>query len=353
MTDLWSHRDEATRLYCGVVASLLFIGSLSARADSYDRYDFSLRFPAVFSRFSPYASVAAAGNAQAASGWSSSSNPACAAWPHPELPYDNSLSPQFAAIRFEEGTDIYVAAAAALLDGGTWGSFVPAAVHVRSNHEQVSSGVGFKVEADYFQLPWGKLIDEDWAIGANLNYMATDAKFDVSDARLLRMRNDDYGIRLGVLHRPLEPLRLGLTWDYGYAPVWTDRFNPLAPAMGAARTQDRTQRMLLRPGLAWQCHPRGSLYADYQTGVFWNDTGTLWVHRFPVGVEYWLVPRGWVARAGTTVDTRGSAAVTVGTGIAVGKRAFANVAYQYGMFPELRPEFGPAQTLAVSLALLF
>lgn len=29
------------------------------------------------------------------------------------------------------------------------------------------------------------------------------------------------------------------------------------------------------------------------------------------------------------------------------------IAYQYGMFPELRPEFGPAQTFGFSLAVRF
>ncbi len=77
------------------------------------------------------------------------------------------------------------------------------------------------------------------------------------------------------------------------------------------------------------------------------------MHRFPLGVEYWLVPRGWVARMGTTVDTRGSAALTAGTGMAVSKRSFVNLAYQYGMFPELRPEFGFAQTFALSMVIGF
>ena len=41
---------------------IVFVWSLTARADDYDRYDFSLRLPAAFSRFSSYASVSANGN---------------------------------------------------------------------------------------------------------------------------------------------------------------------------------------------------------------------------------------------------------------------------------------------------
>ena len=119
------------------------------------------------------------------------------------------------------------------------------------------------------------------------------------------------------------------------------------------RSKDITQRVLVRPGIVWQYAPHGNLYVDYQGGVFWNDTGTLWVHRFPIGLEYWLVPLGWVARVGTTVDSRGSAAVAAGTGMAVSQRTFVNIAYQYGMFPELHPEFGDAQTFALSVAVGF
>lgn len=338
-------------LRCGVLVGVVLVCSPVAPADDYAQYDLTLRLPAVFSRFSPYASIAAIGNAQTAGEWSSSMNPASAAWPHPELPFSNSVSPQFSMVHFEEGTDIYVAAEAAVLNAGKWGVFVPAAAQVRSNHEQTSQGLGFELDVDYFQAPWGRLIAEDWAIGVNLNYMATEARLDIADARLARIRSDDYGVRLGVLHRPLDPLRVGLTVDYGYVPTWVDRFNPLVG--GDVRSHDVTQRALVRPGVAWQFTPQGSLYVDYQAGVFWNDTDTLWVHRFPVGIEYWLVPRGLVTRMGTTVDTRGSAAFTAGTGVAVGHRAFLSVAYQYGMFPELRPEFGPGQTFALSLVVGF
>jgi hypothetical protein len=88
---------------------------------------------------------------------------------------------------------------------------------------------------------------------------------------------------------PVDPTAYHLSWGC-CAPAWTDRFDPLGLGTGTVRSQDVTQRVLARPGIAWQWTPRGNLYVDYQAGVFWNDTGTLWVHRFPLGVEYWLVP---------------------------------------------------------------
>ncbi len=332
-----------TRALCyGTTISVVLACALTARADDYDRYDFSLRLPAAFSRFSSYASVTANGNAQAASEWSSSINPASAAWPHLGLPYANNGSAQFSALRFAEGTDVYVVAEAAVLDANEWGVFVPVAAQVRSDHEPTSAGPGFEFEADYCQAQWGQLLADDWAVGANFNYMATDTRFDVSGTPLARTRSDAYDFRLGVLHRPLDALRAGLTVDYGWAPAWTDRFDAFGLGTGTVRSKDVTQRVLVRPGLVWQYVPHGNLSVDYQGGVFWNDTGTLWVHRFPIGLEYWLVPRGWVARMGTTV--------TAGTGMAIGKRIFVNLAYQYGMFPELHPEFGSAQTFALSVA---
>jgi len=332
---------------------VVLICARTAHADDYDGYDLSLRLPAVFSRFSSYAGVAAAGNAQAASRWSSSINPASAAWPHPEIPYSYDASADFSALQFKEGTDVYVITEAAVLDAGAAGVLVPTFAQVHSNHEQTSAGLGFKFEGDYGQLPWGKRIAEDWAIGANLNFLATETRFDVADAKLARTRTNDYGLRLGALHQPFDSLRVGLTMDYGYAPAWTDRFDPFGRGTGTVRSQDVTQRVLARTGIAWQFTARSTLYLDYQAGVFWNDTGTLWVHRFPLGVEYWLVPLGWVARMGATIDTRGSAALTAGTGMAVSKRAFVDLAYQYGMFPELRPEFGSAQTFALSAVIGF
>jgi hypothetical protein len=78
------------------------------------------------------------------------------------------FQPQFSLLRFDNGPDVDVFGEAAALDAKEWGVFVPAAVQVRSNHGQLSNGLGFELEANYFQVPWGKLIAEDWAVGANL-----------------------------------------------------------------------------------------------------------------------------------------------------------------------------------------
>ena len=89
------------------------------------------------------------------------------------------------------------------------------------------------------------------------------------------------------------------------------------------------------------------------SGVFTDETGTLQVHRFPIGIEHSLIKNILFLRAGTLIDTRGNVAITTGFGLSLSERASLDAAYQHDMLPELRPEFGPAQTFVLSLALGF
>lgn len=321
------------------------IGTQRASAADYDQYDLSLRLPAAFSRFSTYASVTGVGNAQTGSEWSSSQNPASAAWPHPERAYTHSASAQFSALQFTEGTDLYAFAEAAVLDAGDWGVFVPVAAQVRTDGGRTSSGLGFNFDADYYQLQWGKAVADSWVLGANFNYTASATRFDRAGTLLARTRSDAYDLRLGVLQQPLGSLRFGFTVDYGWSPTWTD--------LGPVRSYYATERALARSGLVWRFAPLGTLYCDYQAGAFWNRSGTLWVHRFPLGAEYWLLPNLLMARLGTTVDTRGDAVVAAGVGIKVSQRVMLNFAHQYGAFPELRAQFGPCQIFALATGFAF
>ncbi len=335
------------------LAAALLPGFGRTWAADYDAADFSLRLPASFSRFSSYASVTAGGNAQAASEWPSSANPASCAWPHPQRLFAHSASAQFNAIPFDAGTALFVAGESLALDAGKWGVFLPVAVQVRSNHELTRAGTGFDFYADYYQLQWARPIADRWTAGLNLNYTATATRFDVGGAPAVETRSDTYAARLGLLGQVAPKLRLGLTLDYGCAPAWTDRFDFLNLGVGTRRAHDSTQRILGRTGLVWNYHPRGNLYLDYQGGTLWNDTGTLWVHRFPIGVEHWLVPRLLLGRAGMTVDTRGEVSPSVGIGLQAGRRTFLNLAYQYNMFPELKRDFDAAQTIAFSIGVGF
>ena len=320
-------------------------------------HDFSLRFPAAVSRFASYADVAAEGGAQAASEWSSSANPASAAWPKPDTTpkFRTSFSPQITAIGFGSGNRLYVTTQALTIDAGKWGVFLPSVAQVTSNHEQQRDGLGFRFDAQYYQLQWGKLITPTWTIGANVNVTSSSTRFDVAGTRVGRSRSDSYDLRLGVVHQVLPRLRVGLVIDYGIAPSRTTAvaFNPATFALETQRTTDTAHQVLVRTGIVWRYAEGCDFYLDYQGGVFTDANGTLQVHRFPIGIEHSLIKDVLFLRGGTLIDTRGNIALTTGLGLSLGKRASLDVAYQYDMLPEIRREFGVAQNFVLSLAVGF
>ena len=320
-------------------------------------YDFSLRFPAAVSRFASYADVAAEGGAQAASEFSSSTNPASAAWPKPATApkFRTAFSPQFTAIGFGSGNRLYVSTQALTIDAGKWGVFLPAVAQVTSNHEQQREGLGFRFDAQYYQLQWGKLITPKWTVGANVNVTSSSTRFDVAGTRVGRSRSDSYDLRLGLVHQVLPRLRVGVVIDYGIAPSRTTAvaFNPATFTLETQRTTDTSHQVLVRTGIVWRYADGCDLYVDYQGGVFTDATGTLQVHRFPIGIEHSLIKDILFLRAGTLIDTRGNIALTTGLGLSLGKRASLDVAYQYDTLPEIREEFGVAQNFVLSLAVGF
>ena len=320
-------------------------------------HDFSLRFPAAVSRFASYADVAAEGGSQAASEWSSSTNPASAAWPKPDTTpkFRTSLSPQFSAVGFGSGNRLYVTAQAATIDAGRWGVFLPAVAQVTSNHEQQRDGLGFRFDAQYYQLQWGKLITPTWTVGANANVTSSYTRFDIGGFRVGRSRSEAYDLRLGLVHQALPKLRVGLVIDYGVTPSRTTAvvFNPATFTFDTQRTTDTAHQVLVRTGIVWRYADGCDLYLDYQGGVFTDSTGTLQVHRFPIGIEHSLIKNILFLRAGALIDTRGNVALTGGFGLSLSERASLDAAYQHDMLPEIRTEFGGAQTFVLSLAVGF
>lgn len=341
----------------GACGGLLLLASMTpgvCRAELAD-YDFSLRFPAAISRFASYADVAAMGNAQAATEWSSSINPAAAAWPHADRKYRDSFAPQYTSIAFDSGSRLHVASEALTFDTGDRGVFLPAAAQIFSNHAADRNGVGFKFDAKFFQLQWGKLVQADTAVGANVSATLSDSRYDVAGNQIARSRGESYSVRVGALRKVAAGLRVGVVAEAGWAPARTDVwfFDPAANRGDALRVRDTTRNALVRTGVAWEYCPGSTFAVDYQGGVFDNDSGRFRVHRFPVGIEHMVVKDILFARAGVTLDTRGNAATTAGIGLSLGLRTSLDMAYQHGMFPELRPEFGAAKTYTVSLAFAF
>ena len=322
-----------------------------------EEYDFSLRFPAAISRFASYADVAAEGGAQAASEFSTSANPASSAWPKPASApkFRTSLSPQFSAIGFGSGNRLYVSAQAATIDAGKWGVFLPAAAQVTSNHEQRRDGVGFRFDAQFYQLQWAKLVAPKWTVGALGSVTTSSTRFDVGGFRVGRSQSEAYNVRLGLVHEVLPRLRVGVVIDYGVTPSRTTAtaFNPATFAFDTQRTTDTAHQVLVRTGIVWRYADGCDLYLDYQGGFFTDENGTLKVHRFPIGIEHSLIKDILFLRAGALIDTRGNVSLTTGFGLSLSGRASLDAGYQYDMLPELRQDFGPAQTFVLSLAVGF
>lgn len=316
-------------------------------------YDISLRFPAATSRFASYGDVAALGGAQAASIWSSSNNPASAAWPHPELKSTNSFSPQFTDVRFGESTDLCVIAEALTLDAGAWGVFLPSAAQITSNHAQDSQGVGFRFDADFVQMQWGKQIGKETAIGASFSVTVSETRSDVDDEQVARSKDQGYGVRLGLVHRCLPRLTVGAFVDYGFSRSRTDSLEFDVPTFRfrTVRMRDITDQFVCHVGVSWEYATGSNIYLDYQGGVFTNDTGTLTVHRFPIGVEHMVVKDILFARIGATFDTRGEVTLSAGLGLSLAAWATLDLAYQHNALPDIRYEFGEAQTFVLSVGI--
>lgn len=340
----------------GGIAAVAPLGSAVA-GHPLDEASFTLRFPAAISRFASYADVAAEGGAQAASEYMSSGNPASAAWPKPETApkFRTSFSPQASVVSFGSGNRLYLTAQAMTVDAGKWGVFLPAIAQVTSNGEQQRDGLGFRFDAQYYQLQWGKLVAPKWAVGANLNVTTSTVRFQNDTARVARSRSETYDLRLGLVNQVLPKLRVGITADYSYGPTRTTslHFDPLTFSVRNVRNTDHTHQALLRVGLTWEYGEGCDLYADYQGGVFSDSTGTLYVHRFPLGIEQALIKDILFLRAGITLDTRGNVALSGGFGLSVSGNASIDLAYQYDNLPEIRKEFGVSQTLVLSLAVGF
>jgi hypothetical protein len=95
---------SALHLRVVAAAGIWIIPAICSASDKFQRFDFSLRFPAALSRVATYGDVAGVGGASAASRFQSSVNPAAAAW---SLDRNGALrvsaSPQATQVNFDRG----------------------------------------------------------------------------------------------------------------------------------------------------------------------------------------------------------------------------------------------------------
>ena len=323
---------------CGTCATAL--------AADYANEDFSLRFPAALTRFANYGDVAGVGGASAGSKWSSSINPASTSWLN--CPKVICVSTQYSNLSFDNGSDFRVPAESVTVNAGPVGFFTVAAAQVSTNNETLNDGLNFDFTADVAQLLWSKKPSEDWAIGLAFTYSKSALKYQYSGYDVVRANSDSYSLRGGTLHKITDKLLAGLAVEYGWS---SDRGGYIGPPDVVVR--DSTRQFLVRPGVSYEYMKDGTIYLDYQYGMFHNDTGTMAVHRILTGIEHGFTK--WLfGRLGTTIDpVIGADSFTCGVGFYPLSWLGVDVAYQYDMFPEMREEFGRSQTFNVSLSVTY
>ena len=324
----------------------------SANAGGFEDDDFSLRFTAALSRFASYGDVAAAGGASAGFKWQSSINPAAAAWLGIKSPHRLSISPQYSALSFSEGTVFHVVPVTLTWDMGETGTIQPTVAKSWTNQETTRDGLGFDYEINFGQLQWAKRFTSKWGLGLNFNGGSSQINNDLGPFRAAESSSDSYGVRLGGLYQATDQLLLGVVIDYAVTDTDTTIFDVLGVGFGRIDLSDTTNQLLVRSGLSYEYEKDSSILLDFEFGSFSNDTGNLHVSRVYAGIDHkfsqWLY-----ARIGFAFDKEVNDAWTCGLGFYPAEWFGLDIGYQYDMFPELEPEFGRSQTLAISLGLQF
>ena len=325
-----------------------------AYADGFDDKDFSLRFPAALSRFSSYADVAATGGASAGSKWQSSVNPASIAWQSMPGRYHLSLSPQYSAIMFQEGTVLHVISESVTKEFEKFGTLQVSLAQVRSNERAIQAPMPdykFSYDMDYAQAQWGKRFTDDFALGGNFNYSSSEVINKIGAEKYLDSSSDSYGVRVGTLYRIAEKLLGGVVVDYSWSPSKTTTYDIFGWGIGDVRVDDKTKQFTLRVGPSYEYRKDSTVNLDYQYSSLKNDAGTMEVHRMFAGIDHRIVDALFV-RAGVALDNHGNTSWTGGLGIYPLKEFSIDVGYQYDMFPEIQSEFGRSHLLTISISLI-
>lgn len=320
----------------------------SAHAGEFDEADFTLRFPAALSRFSPYADVAAVGGASVGSPWPSSGNPAAIAWRREDASF--RISPQFSDVSFDEGTSFRVFTESLSVDADSFGRFLLTAAQVRSNREATRDGLVYDFELDLGQIAWSLRPAAQWSVGASFRYSRSSSDFDLDSLRASATDDQTYLGAIGVMHAPRENLLVGAMVEYGVTHARTTSFDVFGLGIGDIASDDTIDQVVVRIGTSYEYMPRSTAYLDYHFGRFDGGAGELTIHRFLLGFEQRIVD--WLfVRGGMSADSRGNVSPTAGIGVYPLPSLSIDLAYQDDYFPEVEREFGSARTLSLSLSL--
>jgi len=345
------HWNAIKFLAVGLTGLVLFHPEEGCAA-GFDNVDFSLRFPAALTRFSPYADVAGVGGASAASKWQSSANPAAMAWEPMPTGSVVAISPQFATIGFSSGTRLNVFTESLLADAANAGRFMVSSAQVRSNNATDRPGLDYGFGLDLGQIAWAKRFSDEWAGGFAFAYDRSHTNFGMGPVDVAHTGDETYSVKLGVHYRPAPDWHLGVVLEQAVTDSTTDYFDVYGTGVGTVRTQDSTWQTTVRPGVAYEYAAGSTIYVDYQFGRFSNETGTLTVNRVFAGIEQKIFDCVFL-RGGSNADARGNVGWTAGIGIYPTSNISLDFGYQYSNFPELEAEFGRSQSFTLSASISF
>lgn len=324
---------------------LLLVFPLRVDADL-QQSPFSLRFPATFSHFSPFADVAAKGGAATASPFGSSPTLTGIAWGFQPEAFDYQASLNYDFLTFDSGTDLHLATQTLAFDAGELGIFRVALIEFQSADGQTRlSPVEYDFELLGTRLDWSKKFG-DYGIGAGLGFTHAETRFSTPALRVSDSEKDNWTFRLGGQRQLGERWLIAAMADYGNGS--TDGVQGVAPGLKRYFVED-SEQWVVQTGLAFLITPQAVAHLDYQYGWFGNETEDLQMHRWSAGTDIPL--SSWfLLRAGASTDQYGNLGWSGGFAVLPRKGTSINLAYQNGMMPELDREFGKAQMFNLSLS---
>lgn len=332
--------------YRALLLLTLLIPQVLRAEDSLTTAPFSLRFPATFAHFSPFADVAAKGGASTASPFGSSPTLAGIAWGFQQEAFDCQASLNYDYLTFDSGTDLHLATQTLAFDAGDVGVFRVALIEFESADGQTRlAPVNYDFELLGTRLDWSKKFG-DYSIGAGVGFTHAETLFSTPALRLSDTEKDNWTFRLGAQRALGKRWLIAVLADYGNGS--TEGLQGVTPGIKRSLRED-SEQWVLQTGLAFLITPQAVAHVDYQYGWFGNESEDLKMHRWSAGTDIPL--KSWLLlRTGASTDQYGNLGWSGGFAILPRKGTTINLAYQNGMMPELDREFGNAQMFNVSLS---
>lgn len=327
-----------------------FAVTSAAHADALSDAAFSLRFPAAFAHFSPFADVAAKGGAAAASPFGSSPSLTGIAWSFDQEQDDFQGSLNYYNLSFDAGTMLHIGTQTLAMDAGDVGVFRLSLIEFGSNTDTTRQApVQYEFDLLGTRLDWSKRFGE-FGAGAGIGFTQSDTLFSTPRLTLSDSEKDNWTFRLGGQRALGDRWLIAASADYGYGDTTSALATVLPQGVRRAVVDDTMHQWVIQPGIAYIIGPRAVAHLDYQYGWFSNGTGELTTHRWSLGSDFPLTD--WcMLRAGATIDRYGNPGWTGGLGFFPRRGTTINVAYQNGIYPELDREFGNSQVINVSFSI--